>query len=59
MKAMLYRVNNYRWKAGYLQKKGVVFWRNVAPCPNWLDAVWAINCIGGLHQQSTFESYKY
>jgi len=56
---MLYRVNNYRWKAGYLQKKGVVFWRNVAPCPNWLDAVWAINCIGGLHQQSTFESYKY
>lgn len=55
MKALMYRVNNYRWKGGYLQKKGLLFWCNVCPCGEWLDAVWAINCIAGLRQQSTFE----
>ncbi len=54
MEAIMYRVNNYRWKDGYLQKKGIFFWRNVSPCANWLDAVWAINCIAGLRQRDTF-----
>lgn len=56
MAALMYRVNNYRWKAGFLQKRVLFLWRNVCPCSNWIDAAWAINCLNGLHQRSTFTS---
>lgn len=54
MKCLTYRVNNWRWKDGYVQKKGLLFWRNVCLCHEWIDAVWAINCIAGLRDRSTF-----
>lgn len=52
MKTLMYRVNNYRWKNGYLQRKGLFFWKNVCQCNNWLDAAWAINSIAGFREQS-------
>lgn len=55
MKAVMYRVNNLRWKGGYVQRKGLIFWSNVCPCANWIDAVWAINCMNGFRERSMFE----
>ena len=52
MKTLMYRVNNYRWKDGYLQKLGLFLWVNVCPCSNWLDAVWFINRKAGFMESS-------